>query len=525
MNAPQFENRWMIVGTLTTESELHIGDGGTGALHDRGRPADEARQESDASTVCTDYQRRAYVPGSAIKGPLRALVSTSSGNIAPEWEQLLGSEKPDDTNSVGGKLEFWDAFHAAGNGAKAEEPDPEQLHLDTDRKRPWWNDTRKTCVAVSVSLDRRTRTAKENLLYHLEYVPKGETFRFEISGDNLSTKEIAQVLLLLEQFNSLAPKRATLGALVSNGWGRVVCTVTEVRCLDAASIAAWKANPTVGSNALPTIGPGLRQKVEQERAGVKFPGTSEQLIINLSVSMESPWLIRDPRQRERSEHAKHLPEDKKPRDAIAIHDESGKAFVPAKSLRGALRARAEMILRTLGLLCADHPGDIEPISTKGSSAPAARQTIAGLDLAARLFGLSGWRAPLYVPRLIANGNPGKHEQEFVAIDRFTGGAAGGAKFNSELAGKTTLGGTLTIDIGCLELVDPQLASLGLLALVLRDLAEGDIPIGSGSAKGQGFCTADISIAGAPDWQSHATIVQGLAALRALPQAGQAEELK
>jgi hypothetical protein len=132
---------------------------------------------------------------------------------------------------------------------------------------------------------------------------------------------------------------------------------------------------------------------------------------------------------------------------------------------------------------------------------------------------------LYVPRLIANGNPGKHEQEFVAIDRFTGGAAGGAKFNSELAGKTTLGGTLTIDIGCLELVDPQLASLGLLALVLRDLAEGDIPIGSGSAKGQGFCTADISIAGAPDWQSHATIVQGLAALRALPQAGQAEELK
>jgi CRISPR/Cas system CSM-associated protein Csm3 (group 7 of RAMP superfamily) len=522
MNAPTFENRWLIVGTLTTESELHIGDGGSGALHDRGRPADEKRDETDASTVCTDHRRRAYVPGSAIKGPLRALVTTSSGSIAPEWEQLLGSDKPDDIASVGGKLEFWDAFHAGGNGTEEEEPNPKELHLNPDRNRPWWSNTRKTCVAVAVSLDRRTRTAKKNLLYHLEYVPKGETFRFEVSSDNISAKEVAQLLLLLDQFNSLAANRAMLGALVSNDWGRVVCAVNEIRRLDASSIGAWKANPSVGLNALPRIEPDLQQKIEQEKAGLKLPDTSGELVIKLSLSMESPWLIRDPRQRERSEHSKVLAEHEKPKDAIAIQDESGTAFVPAKSLRGALRARAEVILRTLGLACADHPAEIEAVSTKGSSAADAVQKVATLDLAARLFGLSGWRAPLHVTRFVANGHPTKHEQEFVAIDRFTGGAAGGAKFNAELAGIANLTGTLTVDMRRLGRVDTELASIGLLALVLRDLAEGDIPIGSGSAKGQGVCTADVSITGSPDWRTDPKVVKGLAALRALPHAGESE---
>ena len=77
--------------------------------------------------------------------------------------------------------------------------------------------------------------------------------------------------------------------------------------------------------------------------------------------------------------------------------------------------------------------------------------------------------------------PAEHHQEFVAIDRFTGGAADGAKFDAVLAGITTLAGTLTIDLARLKKVDDQFRSLGLLALVLRDLSEGDIVLGSGSA--------------------------------------------
>ena len=137
------------------------------------------------------------------------------------------------------------------------------------------------------------------------------------------------------------------------------------------------------------------------------------------------------------------------------------------------------------------------------------------DLAAKLFGFGGWRAPVHVPRFTAAAETvAEHRQEFVAIDRFTGGGAEHLKFNAKLAGMTKLNGTLTIDLGRLDKVDPDRASLGLLALVLRDLAEGDIPLGSGSAKGQGFCKATVQWGGKDLCDPDCSAVDHLAKFRA-----------
>ena len=544
MKAPPFINRWLITGTLTTESELHIGDGEAGAIHDRSRQADKANDEHDASTVCVDHRRRAYVPGSAIKGSLRDLVmifdpKTGESHIHPHWEALFGSDSPDADNAVGGRLEFWDAFHSGGQGTDAEAFNPtakSKGELITDRNRPWWDKNRKTCVAVSVSLDRRTRTAKENLLYHLEYVPAGESFAFEISGENLEEHDVARLLVLLDQFTD---GNVNLGAQGSNDWGGVKCDVKEIRCLDVAGLAAWKQNPQPGLAACKPVALDCSDRIKALKEEINLPVAACALTIALRLSFESPWLIRDPRQRERSETAselvkqKKLAESDKPTDAIPIRDELGNAFVPAKSLRGALRSRAEMILRTLeeGLpvenKCAPHPADLPAISTKGSHPDTAVEEalaeVRKTDLAARLFGLSGWLAPLHIPRLTQKKAPPDHPQEFIAIDRFTGGAANTAKFDACLAGMTVLEGTLTLDLDRLKKVDENRASLGLFALVLRDLAEGDIPIGSGSAKGQGFCEADATITEngqthsiLTEWfQNSALLKMALPALRAL----------
>ena len=583
-SVPQpFKNRWLIRGTFTTQSELHIGDGGEACIQNRIRLAKKnipgQDDESDASTVCVDHASAAYVPGSSIKGPLRALVSvadpvTKESRVHREWEALLGSDKPDEADTAGGKLEFWDAFHSRGNGTAAEAfvPQPQnRTELLADRNRPWWDPKRRTCVAVAVSLDRRTRTAKENLLYHLEYVPANETFAFEISGDDLREPDIARLLLLLDQFNT---GKAALGAQTSNGWGRVRCKVKEICRLDAEDLAEWKKEPQPGLAACQPVDEATRQPIivllpppvaqriferahaasEQRNSDqdktVKLPRDNDILSITLRLTLESPWLIRDPRQRERSEAAKKLMEQQriteadKPPDAVAIQNESGIPFVPAKSLRGVLRSRAEMILRTLGLDCAAHPGDVTPVTTKGKRTEAvlalirngsATDNIKPADLAARLFGFGGWQSPLDVPRLNlpeATPRPEDHHQEFVAIDRFTGGAADGAKFNADLAGATTLVGTLTLDLPRLRLVDQECASLGLLALVLRDLAEGDIPIGSGSAKGQGLCMGEAKVMenGSPyptlrEWFRTSKLLESaLAALRN-PSPGTAPEPK
>jgi len=497
MNAPEFKSRWLITGTFVTKTELHIGDGNAAWIDDRSRPArknvKDKEDESDANTVCTDYLGRAYIPGSGLKGALRQLVmipDPSDPNkkppiIDPAWEPLLGSDKPDSAGAVGGKLEFYDAFWTEGAGPGT--PDDEGESAD-DQTRPWWNKKRRTAVAVAVSLDRRTRTAKENLLYHLEYVPPREKFAFGIGGDNLGPEEVARLLFLLARLGDGA---ATLGAQASNSWGRVGIEGPEIKCLDRKGMEEWKVDPTAPPELI-EIDTVTEAEIEEAKQAIALPGESRTLSIELTLSMESPWLVRDPKQRERKAEGEL--------DAVPIRDEASAPFVPAKSLRGALRTRAEMILRTIDIRCADHPGGIQAVSTKGKGTNEVTkliregdgENVPPKDLAARLFGLGGWRAPLDVPRLTQTDAPADHRQEFVAIDRFTGGAADGAKFNADLAGMTTLRGALSIDLARLKEVDPECASLGLLALVLRDLAEGDIPLGSGSAKGQGFCKATVT---------------------------------
>jgi CRISPR/Cas system CSM-associated protein Csm3 (group 7 of RAMP superfamily) len=158
-------------------------------------------------------------------------------------------------------------------------------------------------------------------------------------------------------------------------------------------------------------------------------------------------------------------------------------MIPAKAVRGVLRSRSEMILRTLG-----HPIP-EPSEVKavGNLTEAGR-----LDLASKIFGASGWRAPLETSAFTwaDSGQPHWLRQEFVAIDRFTGGAADSKKFNAHSVVGAKLKGTVTLDLDRLKLCGTDAYAAGLLALVLRDLAEGDLCFGSGSAKGYGNCTVE-----------------------------------
>lgn len=519
MNIPNFMNRWLIVGTLETRSELHIGSGSV--CRQRVEKIDD--DEVEVSSVMTDRCGRAYVPGSGLKGALRSLVFPHAGPIPNLWERLFGSPNPDDKNAVGGILEFWDAFHVGGKGRADEHRVSAALYEEPDRKRPWWDDARKTCVAVGVSLDRRTKTARENLLYYLEYVPAGERFRVEISGENLLDEEVENLLGLLACLDAPA-HNFSLGAMASNGWGRVAWKLEEVRCLGREQLELWKKKPVVGLQAVRTYGVNRTGQMP-----VTIPnGSRRELVFDVRIVLEAPWLIRDPRQRERSQAARKegVPEGQKPTDAIFIQDECGKPFAPAKSIRGALRAQAEKILRTLGGTCAAHPAEIDSVSTKGKKPEDALSAIKRLDLVARLFGLGGWRGPLEVSRFVCDKDPGAHPQEFVAVDRFTGGAADKLKFDAILAkpshgSDTQLTGTIRVDLYRLRKVDEHLASLGLLALALRDLAEGDIAIGCGSAKGQGACTAQITLNGA-DWRQCEPLRAGLRELRN-PSAPSAQE--
>jgi hypothetical protein len=103
-----------------------------------------------------------------------------------------------------------------------------------------------------------------------------------------------------------------------------------------------------------------------------------------------------------------------------------------------------------------------------------------------VFGAAGWRSPLRVSDFVGS-SLATLRQEFLAIDRFTGGGAEHLKFDAETADRPVLTGHISLDLEALGDVGVGRWALGLLALTLRDLLEGDLTFGFGAAKGFGAC--------------------------------------
>lgn len=105
-----------------------------------------------------------------------------------------------------------------------------------------------------------------------------------------------------------------------------------------------------------------------------------------------------------------------------------------------------------------------------------------LCLACRLFGSAcrGSRLVVEDAPLIGFAQPTDRYkvQDFLAIDRFTGGGLDGAKFDALELWRASF------DVR-LRLENPRDWELGWLILVLRDLADGWLPLGFGGAKGFG----------------------------------------
>lgn len=510
---PPFKNRWLITGTLTTETELHIGDGFAEKLSLRNQECGKdhvADEDPLYQTVCTDHQGRAFIPSTSLRGPLRSAV-IEAGAWDGVWEALFGSDKErlekDPESAVGGKLIFYDAFYAGSLHQKVPPDDP---------SFPQWHPERRTSIATSVSLDRRKRTARENLLYQTEYIPVGEIFTVEIGGDNLTDEDVARLLALLERFKSTGLSPLTLGAQKSSNWGQVRWELQQISRFTRDDLPNWQS---VWNSPL---SPKEFSRLKNMAAGLALPSAEDMLEIQIHLQMTSPWLVGDAEQKDRLARAKKdkVEESKRPPGAVPVLDEKGRPFIPAKAVRGLLRTQAERILQTLGQQV-PHPVDLPVISNKTSAAEALHDASQKLDLAAHLFGASGWRAPLQISAMKVEGEtPALLTQEFVAIDRFTGGAADQLKFKASFAKPAFLTGHLRLDLRRASDVGASQSARGLLALLLRDLKEGDLTPGSHAAIGSGACTctaeitdAGVSFESLEAWLACPSVTDSLASLR------------
>lgn len=173
-------------------------------------------------------------------------------------------------------------------------------------------------------------------------------------------------------------------------------------------------------------------------------------------------------------------------------------FLPGSSLKGTMRSHAERIARTVNDFAACNP--FGTWRDKALSCSAAlevwkrKERMHDLPTPlvykhscpiCRMFGNTFVMGRFATEDAYAVGEPPRIQQrDGVGIDRFTGGASRGAKFELEVI---TSGEFKTF----VHLQNFELWQLGLLGFVLQDLRDGLVRMGSGKSRGLGKVRAEM----------------------------------
>ncbi|GEM_PF-3789140 len=485
--------RWRIEGRYTVEASLHLGDGDF-REHPLTQFGREAAREDDPdarpASVVRDGDGRPFIPASSLRGAIRAALWRYYAGadkaiicqlynlfgFGPEEAKaaaLEGFEAPAGEpdlykDGLGGRLSFVDAFavdNPAGfqgfldalcNGA-----------TDPDRAAEFRAGLieEATYVEASVALEPATRTVKVGQFANREVVPPGTAFDVVVTGAGLSNEEVS---LLLRGLSLLADDAAGLGGGRKMGAGRLCWDEGAICRFGKADLAAWleEAKQENGASLNAAIKAKALSADEREQLRGSAPqadATSGWAQTAIELAFDGPFLVCDPI---RSEFQKRGEEGA---DAMPRVDRHGAAILPGRSFKGALRARAHRIERTLF----EGSGEVDRCANW-------------------LFGTITRGAAVEFEDLREPNHPANQRrlerQHFVAIDRFTGGQAAGKLYQFMPLWSPTLTGKIRLDLRRLGDVEAPRA-LGLLLLTLRDLEAGDLQFGLGAAKGYGACKA------------------------------------
>lgn len=453
-------NRWRIIGALTTTAPLHIGSGEI-VTFDHPSLKDGDGGLNDIQAVVRDFAGLPCIPGSALKGVLRSWAEQMLPNAQREVTRIFGERDVTKRNGESGWAEFCTA--------RIERPEAEILE-QRRRQVPFWNAEAFTGVLSHVSIDRDTGAAAHEKLFFEEFVPEGISFKVEIDATRLHRAEISLLLAILEQGSNHPTHPLHFGANGADGWGRMKWTLREVKACSRPEIRSDQ----VGFDC-------CDQDVRDLRPHTLTPVLPSHVSLKLALEVGGPFLVNDSSQTRPAECSEE--ERRRYTNFFPLRRPDGRVWLPASSLRGVLRERSEFILRSLN-----------PAATGDPQQPASDGPIE------RLFGTTGQRARLSMeePREATRSSL-ENRQDFVAIDRFTGGAAEGAKFDAAYADRPAFETELTL---ALEGLKPE--DIALFRIAVQDICTGLSTIGWGGSKGYGDVTGLFEetgrAGGDPAWQ-------------------------
>jgi CRISPR/Cas system CSM-associated protein Csm3 (group 7 of RAMP superfamily) len=291
----------------------------------------------------------------------------------------------------------------------------------------------------------------------------------------------------MEESSDLPP--LTLGAMTGRGFGRFEWTLTAVRRATDTSVKRWLNDGAKGAwdQALEPLPDPEKKAFEQDAAKLRGQGRAgAELVCDVDLAFDFRFLVSEPGRVVTQAQAGN--NGKATASIMPKVDREGHAVLPTASIKGVLRSRAERIWATL--TTDESPfGHAPGRGPKRLEDPSTQMMAQGLPTE-RLFGAASWRAALQIDPFTFDEKAGSRPstQELVAVDRFTGGASGSAKYAIDAFDRPRFSGRLRLDLRRTNDED-----LGLLVLLLRDLAEGDLTFGHGATKGYGGAKAAITL--------------------------------
>lgn len=350
-------------------------------------------ENSDLESVLRYADGRAFVQGASLAGALRSWLTHQNAAMA---DQLFGSQQQS------GQLVVSDGI---------------------------FEEHEQQIMRPRIKIDRKTGTAKDGGKFDVAAISAGACFTFELVWMGWQARQdalnwVEQMLAALHQ------QEITLGAQKTNGFGTVSLTVKKrvFHMRDAVDRAAWLEN----------------QPAEQE---ISLPQAQGQEFVRFTVTAKAEQILVMAAEQEL----------RKNNQAVTVNlTENGEAIIPSSSLKGAIRARVQLIARYLGC---------EPLEEQmfGNSA----DEYGNAALAGNVIFQDGkFRRTV------------RQEVKRIRINKFTGGV-----IQRGLLTQEPVSGEIQFDI---KIPAEQREGCGLLLFALRDLGMGLYNVGSGGSIGRGY---------------------------------------
>jgi len=470
----------VITATLTTRTALHIGSG-------------EGNDLTDA-LLRRDAAGRPFIPGTAIAGALRALLTRLAPRLgAQPCAALTGDTRP--CHCAVCRL-----FGSVNPSDSAPETAPSTAsRLLVFNAMPLDN-LPHPFIRDGVGIDRTTGAAARAgaVKFDLEVLPAGTKFALRME---LRDPSEADERLLAAGLAEWQEGRMWLGGRVARGLGALKLTDLEYRLFpldEPEQLLAFLKDDRPWERAQPQPGwlPAQLQALKPLPCPDSPRGIARAWVTATGILQAQGPLLTNDVTVSGIYGFDHAP-------LLAQWGDWRNPVLTGAGLRGVLRSHAERIARTLATRIAEGKEEFlnrcpacSPVESRPDAPLASCDALlrkgkvpsdeivdeSRLCLACRLFGSTRRGSRLIVedaPYHSADGKPPRLKMlDFLAIDRFTGGGAEGLKFDALALWKPAFTLRLHLD-------NPEPWELGWLALVLRDLADGWLRVGFGAAKGFG----------------------------------------